>query len=333
MSTTANQDASQDANQDDERDDDLHPGSVILDRYRIVSLLGRGLLAPLALLACSKSEAGAKDSKPRKAFAKLGNIQIYYEDTGFAAQGDRGRAVVLVHGWACDRSSWCFQEPVLRGKVRVILIDLPGHGLSSKPPAASYDMDLFAESVNAVLEDCAVKQAVLVGHSNGVPVIRQFYRRFPGKTLGLLAVDGALKPMFPADQAAAIVKMFRQPDYKKQAQRMLAATLAPSKMDAERKRHLEEVALSTPQHVLVGSLEGVFDPEIWTELRIQVPLLVVNAQQPTWTPEYEAYVKRLGPDVDYRTIAGVSHFLMMDAPERFKAMLLDFLRKVQLVPL
>lgn len=284
----------------------------------------------LALAGCSHSAARDGDQESRKAFARLNNIQVYYEDTGVTKGGDADRAAVLVHGWASDHSAWHFQELALRGKVRTILLDLPGHGLSSKPPAASYDMDLFAESVNAVLEDCAIKQAVFVGHSNGVPVIRQFYRRFPQKTLGLVTVDGALKSMFSPDQAAGFVKMFSQPDYKEQARQMLAATLKPSKMDTDHKKHIEEVMLNTPQHVLVGSLKGAFDPDVWTELRIQVPLLVVNARQPTWTPEYEACVMTLGPDVEYQTMTGVSHFLMMDEPDKFNAILLEFLAKVGL---
>jgi len=288
------------------------------------------LILTAALGACSES---AGDIKPRKGFANLNNIQIYYEDTGVPGKRDTDRAVLLVHGWASDHSFWQFQEPALAGKVRTILIDLPGHGLSSKPPAANYTMDLFAEAVNAVLEDCGVKQAVLVGHSNGVPVVRQFYRRFPRKTLALVTVDGALKPMFSPDQVATFVKMFRQRDYKQATKQMLASTLVPSKMAAGAKQHVEDVALETPQHVLVSSLEAAFDPKIWTELRIQVPLLVVNAKQPTWTPEYENYVKKLGPDVDYRTMTDVSHFLMMDEPEEFNTILVEFLRKLQLVPL
>jgi pimeloyl-ACP methyl ester carboxylesterase len=284
----------------------------------------------LALAACSES---AGDVKPRKAFAKLRNIQIYYEDCVLAGEGNNDSAVVLVHGWACDHSSWHFQEPALRGKVRSILIDLPGHGLSSKPPAVRYTMDLFCDAVNAVLEDCGVKQAVLVGHSNGVPVIRQFYRRFPEKTRGLVAVDGALMLKSTKEQSAAAVKMFSQRDYKDTARRWLASLLKPSKIDDRRKRHVEDVVLNTPQHVMVSSLQESYDPKIWTELRIEVPLLVINAKQPWFDKDYIDYVKKLGPDVDYREMEGLSHFLMMDAPEAFNDLLLAFLRRVGLVPL
>jgi len=64
----------------------------------------------------------------------------------------------------------------------------------------SYTMEYLARSIEAVLSDAKVKRAVLVGHSMGTPVIRQFYRVFPEKTVGLVIVDGALRILFPEEQ-------------------------------------------------------------------------------------------------------------------------------------
>ena len=68
-------------------------------------------------------------------------------------------------------------------------------------------MDLHARAIDAVLDDAAVKSAVLIGHSNGTPVMRQFYRRFPEKVKGLVIVDGALRPFGDA----AIMENFIAP--------------------------------------------------------------------------------------------------------------------------
>jgi pimeloyl-ACP methyl ester carboxylesterase len=46
-------------------------------------------------------------------------------------------------------------------------------------------MDLFANAIDAVLRDAKVERAVLVGHSMGTPVARQFYRKYPQKTLAI----------------------------------------------------------------------------------------------------------------------------------------------------
>jgi pimeloyl-ACP methyl ester carboxylesterase len=74
----------------------------------------------------------------------------------------------------------------------VIALDLPGHGQSDKPQIA-YTMDLFANAIDAVMRDAKVERAVLVGHSMGTPVARQFYRKYPQKTLAIVIVDGGLR--------------------------------------------------------------------------------------------------------------------------------------------
>ncbi len=55
-------------------------------------------------------------------------------------------------------------------------------------------MDLFAAAIDAVMKDAKVERAVLVGHSMGTPVVRQFYRKYPKKTLAIVIVDGGLRP-------------------------------------------------------------------------------------------------------------------------------------------
>src|SRR5262245_13090206 len=117
--------------------------------------------------------------------AKLGDAKVHYESHG---EGDQ--ALVLVHGWTCNATFWRRQIPDLAGH-RVLVVDLPGHGESDKPELA-YTMEHFARGIDAVMRDAGVGKAVLVGHSMGTPVIRQFYRLFPDRTLALVIVDGSL---------------------------------------------------------------------------------------------------------------------------------------------
>ena len=74
---------------------------------------------------------------------------------------------------------------------RLVAIDLLGFGQSSRPQAGC-SVGLWARSIAAVLDDLGVERSVLVGHSNGVAVIRQFYRLYGRRVDGLIAVDDAL---------------------------------------------------------------------------------------------------------------------------------------------
>ena len=104
-----------------------------------------------------------------------------------AVAGAGNQTVILVHGWTCDSSSWDAQVPVLARRYRVITIDLPGHGKSESPKDGKFSMDLFARAVEAVRAEAQADKVVLVGHSMGAPVIRQYARRFPAHVAALVA--------------------------------------------------------------------------------------------------------------------------------------------------
>src|SRR5450432_3080526 len=123
-------------------------------RHINVCAMNRTLLLSLgyALLIYA---AQAKSPEATARFANLEGVRVHYSDYG---KGDV--ALVFVHGWNCDESVWKNQAPALAQKMRVITIDLPGHGQSDKPQIA-YTMDLHAKGIDAVLRDAGVKEAVL----------------------------------------------------------------------------------------------------------------------------------------------------------------------------
>src|SRR6266850_2409986 len=113
----------------------------------------------------------------------------------------------------------------LNGQINMLFIDLPGYGQSDHP-RTDYTMDLFAKGINAAMEDAKVSEVILIGHSMGVPVVRQSYRLYPAKTKALILVDGALRP-FTKDPAEAEkwVSRFQEETFKENAPKMLAGMI------------------------------------------------------------------------------------------------------------
>ena len=66
-----------------------------------------------------------------------------------------------------------------RRSTACITLDLPGHGQSGAPKDGKFSMDLFARAVEAVRAEAGTDKIVLVGHSMGAPVIRQYARLYP----------------------------------------------------------------------------------------------------------------------------------------------------------
>ena len=97
----------------------------------------------------------------------------------WTSKGSGKEAVILVHGWTCDETSWDSQVSVLSRQYRVITLDLPGHGKSDPPKDGKFSMAVFARAVEAVRVEAKIDKAVLVGHSMGTPVIREYAHLYP----------------------------------------------------------------------------------------------------------------------------------------------------------
>lgn len=266
--------------------------------------------------------AAAVNAQPptgRSHFAKLDDVKVHY-----TVYGNGEPAVVFVHGWACDETVWSGQVPELAREMRCITIDLPGHGQSDKPEIP-YTMHLYARAIDAVLRDAQVGSAVLVGHSNGTPVIRQFYREFPASVRGLVIVDGALRPLADAATMEKFLAPFHGPDYPQMAGKFVEGLTKSIKDEAVRQR-IEATILRTPQHVAVSELESTLDPELWKPDKIDVPVLMILAKQPVWTADYEQFVRGLAPKLDYQMWENVSHFIMMEKPREFNEALRTWLK-------
>lgn len=281
---------------------------------------------PIALCALLVGFAGglAGEGVPGLArTAQLDGAKVHYTDYGAGEN-----ALLFVHGWSCDETFWAAQAPALGAKFHVITIDLPGHGQSDKPQIA-YTMDLYARAIDAVLRDAKVKAATLIGHSNGTPIIRQFYRKFPEKTRALVIVDGGLRPFGDKAMMEKFVARLKAPNYEENAGKMIDNMTSPIH-DAALREKIKMAMLRTPQYVAASEMEATLDPELWKPDKINVPVLMILAKQPAWSAEYEQFVRGLVPDLDYQTWEGVSHFLMMDKPEQFNSALSAFLEKHQL---
>ena len=267
--------------------------------------------------------ASASLSVAQEKFAKLDTTKIHY-----VSEGKGKDAIVLVHGWTCNLTHWRDMIPEFSKRARVLALDLPGHGLSDKPEI-KYDMDLFAAAIDAVLKDAGVEHAVLVGHRMGTPVVRQFYRKYPQKTLALVIVDGGLRPFGTKEQREQFMAPLRGPNYKEAGAQMFAAMTA-TLSDADKER-VKTSSWNTPQYVLVSAMEAMAEESLYGTDKINVPVLAILAKSPFWPADTEQFLRGLAPDLDYQMWDGVSHFLFMDKPKEFNAAVIAFLDKKKLL--
>jgi len=262
-------------------------------------------------------------SEGKSHHATLDGSRIHYKSYG------KGReAIVLIHGWTCNLDFWRDQIPDLSKRNRVVAIDLPGHGQSDKPQIP-YSMDLFARAVDAVMRDAQVERAVLVGHSMGTPIARQFYRKYPQKTLAIVNVDGPFSP-FDKNLIGGLLAGVRGPNYKEVGRQTFAAMAGPN-ASPELKVRIVAAFINPPQHVVVSAMEGMADESIWGPDKINVPVLAIMARGPFWAADTEQIFRSIAPNLDFQMWDGVGHFLMMEKPKQFNNAVLAFLDKNSLL--
>lgn len=276
----------------------------------------------LVFLCLMVSVASALAQTPKSHWAKYDSGKVHYYDIGRRNK----KALIFIHGWTCNADFWkdsynAFPE------YRVIAIDLPGHGQSDKPKA-NYSMEYFARSIDAVMKAAKIRQAVLIGHSMGTPVIRQFDRLYPQETLGLVVVDGPLQPFGPKAQ----MDKFFEPlfaHFKEQGPKFIDGLIDPVRSDL--KPSIRSVMVATPDYVAISAMRGMLDDAIWDNDKIDVPVLAIMAKNPRYPAAIEDGYRSVAPKLEFHMWDGVSHFLMMEKPTEFNTAVRSFVMKNKLL--
>lgn len=243
--------------------------------------------------------------------ASVNGLNIHYSVKG------EGKTVIFVHGWTCDERSWSGQVPEFSKNYRVITLDLPGHGKSDSPAPEGYSMKLFAAAVEAVRAEVGeAERVVLVGHSMGAVVIRQYALDYPDHVAGLVGVDGELDvrpfaglevpPMTHERRVAAIEGMF------------------VDETDEALRQQIRDMMLGATEQTAVSANATILDPAIQSDRKIYAPALTVwagNRRSGTGQRTKEMLPKWKGVRVS-RT----GHFLMMERPGKFNNILSKFLK-------
>lgn len=273
---------------------------------------------------------------------------IFYE-----SWGERGQLAPLLYcdGIGCDGYVWRYLRDDLGARMGLHL-HYRGHGRTAPPiDPARVTVEDLADDVSSVLQDALVDRAVLIGHSMGVQVALETYRRHPDRVGALVLVCGApshpLKTFRGSGQLETLL-----PTIQKWIGRVpgvlnrLSRSLLPTRLAFEVARRLEiRRELVEPQDFM-PYLEGMarIDVRLFVAMLasagqhsaedllpdIRVPVLVIAGGRDGFTPpERSRAMAEAIPDAELLEIANASHTAPIERPALVVQTIRDFLvRKV-----
>jgi len=136
----------------------------------------------------------ARWAQPPSQFVVVNGMRVHLRDEG---PRDDPEPIVLLHGTSASLHTWDGWAAALRGRRRVIRMDMPGFGLTGPTPHGDYRISAYVRFATAVMDQLGVRTAVIGGNSFGGNVAWKVAVDHPDRVSRLVLVDASGYPFNP----------------------------------------------------------------------------------------------------------------------------------------
>lgn len=258
--------------------------------------------------------------------------------------GGSGPAVVLLHGYGETGDMWVALADELARDHTVIVPDLRGLGLSSKP-ATGFDKKTQAGDVSGVLDALGVQQADVVAHDIGNMVAFQFAAQYPRRVRRLVLIDAPVPGVGPWEEILKNPLLwhfrFGGPDM----ERLVAGreriyldrfwnefSATPARFgEAARKHYARLYARPGAMHSGFAQF-AAFDQDaidnraFLAHDRLKMPILAVGGEK-SFGPMMATVMRAAGDDVTEGIVPDSGHWIMEENPGATIRLVRDFLAR------
>jgi len=248
--------------------------------------------------------------------------------TAESPQARIGQTILLIHGAGMSARSWTDQLRGLAHALRVLAIDLPGHGESEPIPEAT--VEAYADAARRLLDTLGTRPVFVAGHSLGGAVGLALAARYPEMVKGLVLVSSCAK--LPERNGAlegllqSLPGPIRRILFFSMARRILfplgasnrAVRLGMAELRACRPEAIGKDVAAARAMNLEGAAQG-----------LRVPTLILCGTRDMLTPV--ALSQRLNdliPASRLHLVEGAGHMLPLEASEPVNHEILDFAESV-----
>jgi pimeloyl-ACP methyl ester carboxylesterase len=246
-------------------------------------------------------------------------------------------SVVLVHGGPGVYDHSCFKPDFARlaEHAQVFYLDLRGHGRSTWGDPAAWTFEACADDIRVFCDTVGIARPIVFGHSMGGPIALLYGARHPGHASGLIVQSGFARWDLPrlvegfrrvaGDEVADIAgRSYRGETVPDEEWARVFAAFGSRVPD-------EEQRARTPKNLELNAhgIEVIRRLDIVDQIGcVDCPTLVSVGELDPVTPvaAAEEIVGALPEGIaQLDVIAGAGHFTWLDAPDRFWAMIIEFI--------
>jgi pimeloyl-ACP methyl ester carboxylesterase len=241
------------------------------------------------------------------------------ESLAYVDMGQRSApVVVLIHGYTDNARDWVPMLPYLSKRYRLILVDIRGHGQSSKPECCYTRLD-FAYDIKLLLDALGVAQADVVGHSLGSIIAQTFAEYWPERTAHVVLISStggsppAATKQAPRFDFAAEIRKLKEP-IEADSPFMIAWWDSPTPVDPDFIRRQRKDAAGIPLRVWLAVLDqGLNADDQYANLQSTLPrlkaptLLIWGSKDPIMEEDMRQSLRNALPHAKVKIFDGLGH--------------------------
>ena len=233
--------------------------------------------------------------------------------------------IVFVHGMVGYTGFWNAALAASADRRRAVALDLRGHGNSGAPRDGAYDVESCATDVEVVFDALGLDRAVLVGHSYGAFVTIEAAARRPNVVRRLVLVDPPgdfthASPDMRDGQIVPFITALEGDQWRSTAEGDFDDALEGSTTAAVAAVHARLATM--PRIALLGMYRSMMQYPAAAVLERYLATPGTSAHAILAPPNAWPFsLHVLVPALHTTVVDNVGHWIMLDAPDRFAAVL------------
>ncbi len=263
---------------------------------------------------------------------EVGGLEVAYRELG------SGPPVLLIHGWPTSSFLWREVMPPIAQRNRVVAIDLPGYGGSSKPRDVRYDFEMYDRVLTGFADALGLSGLGLGVHDIGGPIGLHWLLANPQRFSRLALLNTLVYPELSLAAKAFLIGG-KLPLVRELLTSDRGLALAMRAGIAKRERRTREVLdavrepFQTRDEKAVLAAAGVgLTPAGLVEIAralpsLEIPVRIVYGERDRILPDVAKTMARVArdlPQAEVTALPGCGHFLQEDDPHQVGAALAEF---------